>query len=305
MADYPALPLWTDAYLADTDHLTLVEHGAYFRLLMLMWRSPSCRIPNDPNWIIRRLRIDLDTFENVVKPVIDEFCTSTGNWITQKRLSEEIEYLRENSKTQSARAKSRWKKEKGACRANAGGTSSADAQSMPPARTRHRSGNAPTPTPTPTPQEELSLDRSDSQSTDDEDEFELWYRDYPRKVGRGQAERAFKTALKLASFEDLVVGRDRYAAQVDGKDPQFIKHPATWLNGKCWLDEDVAAPAERPNGASGELDNETLLWRSRIKGYRDDDFWLTEWGPAPDQPDSNVPPEVLRDFGYAPQQPEA
>jgi hypothetical protein len=20
-------------------------------------------------------------------------------------------------------------------------------------------------------------------------------------------------------------------------DPQFIKHPATWLNAKCWLDE--------------------------------------------------------------------
>ena len=29
----------------------------------------------------------------------------------------------------------------------------------------------------------------------------------------------------------------RYAAQRDGEDPQFTKHPATWLNGKCWTDE--------------------------------------------------------------------
>jgi hypothetical protein len=29
----------------------------------------------------------------------------------------------------------------------------------------------------------------------------------------------------------------RYATAQDGKDPTYTKHPQTWLNGKCWLDE--------------------------------------------------------------------
>ncbi len=47
MADFPALPLFTDAYLADCSHLSDAEHGRYLRLLMLVWLSPECRVPND------------------------------------------------------------------------------------------------------------------------------------------------------------------------------------------------------------------------------------------------------------------
>ena len=136
---FPALPLWTDAYIGDTDHLTFTEHGVYLRLLMLIWRTPGCRIPNDKNWIMRRLRTSEDEYENLVKPIIEEFCQSTGNYVTQKRLQSELEYVKGKSKKQSDRAKSRWNKEKGECHGNA---------------TPHTSGNAPTPTPTPIRKEE-------------------------------------------------------------------------------------------------------------------------------------------------------
>jgi len=48
MAEFPALPLWTDAYIADTQHLTNEEHGVYLRLLMFAWRSPDNSLPDDP-----------------------------------------------------------------------------------------------------------------------------------------------------------------------------------------------------------------------------------------------------------------
>lgn len=45
MAEYPALPLWTDAYEADCSHLSDAEDGCYLRLIIEMWRSRHCRIP--------------------------------------------------------------------------------------------------------------------------------------------------------------------------------------------------------------------------------------------------------------------
>ena len=53
MATFPALPLWTDAYLSDTDHLTFEEHGVYLRLLMMIWRNPECGCASHRNTSIR------------------------------------------------------------------------------------------------------------------------------------------------------------------------------------------------------------------------------------------------------------
>lgn len=46
------MPLHIDAYIADTDHLTAAEHGAYMLLIMKYWREGG--LPSDEN-IIRRL----------------------------------------------------------------------------------------------------------------------------------------------------------------------------------------------------------------------------------------------------------
>lgn len=65
MAEFPALPLWTDALLADTSHLTDEDFGRYIRLLILMWRTPGCKIPNDLAWISRKL---CNTSEKITCP---------------------------------------------------------------------------------------------------------------------------------------------------------------------------------------------------------------------------------------------
>lgn len=129
MADYPALPLWTDAYLADTRHLSDAEHGRYLLLLMDMWRSPGCRFPNDPAWLARKFRRTVEALEAEIMPLLREFCQCDGNWWTQKRLARESQYVQRTSRNNSAAAKSRWRKEKGECVRNA---QDGNAFAMPP-----------------------------------------------------------------------------------------------------------------------------------------------------------------------------
>lgn len=135
MAEFPALPLWTDALAADTEHLSHLEYGLYQRMLNTAWRQPSCDLPNDRVWLMRRFRLTDQEYDEICAPIIAEFWHQNGSGrLEQKRLKKERKYVKEKREKQRARAKSRWEKEKAPCRGNAA---------------PHASGNAPTPTPTP------------------------------------------------------------------------------------------------------------------------------------------------------------
>lgn len=134
MAELAFLPLATDAWVADTSHLSRVERAIYMDLLILMWRTPECRVPNDLAWVARKLNCDADESKTLAA-IVAEFCKTSGNWLTQKRLRKEFDYCLEKRKKQSDRAKSRWNKDKDTSHGNAA---------------PHVSGNAPTLSPTPT-----------------------------------------------------------------------------------------------------------------------------------------------------------
>lgn len=70
------------------------------------------------------------------------------------------------------------------------------------------------------------------------DQFEAFWTIYPRKVGKGQARKAYATALKKTPHQDILAGVRRYAEAVKETETEFIAHPATWLNGERWADED-------------------------------------------------------------------
>ena len=72
-------------------------------------------------------------------------------------------------------------------------------------------------------------------------DFNLWWECVPSKIGVGRARRAFKTALKKTDLQTLIAGIKKYAESV-ADNPEFIAHPATWLNGERWLDEPVQKP---------------------------------------------------------------
>jgi uncharacterized protein YdaU (DUF1376 family) len=110
MAQFPGLMLWTDAWVADTHHLSRDVRGAYMDLIIKMWRTPGCRVPNDDAWLARHMLMTADEVVEVLRPIIREFCQTDGNWIFQKRLQKEFLRAARIQHAQSMRAKSGWKK---------------------------------------------------------------------------------------------------------------------------------------------------------------------------------------------------
>lgn len=138
MADFPSLPLFTDAVTADCSHLTDEEFGRYMRLLILMWRTPGCKIPDDPNWISKRMRVDALAYHLHMHTIMQEFCTLSDGYWTQKRLYKEYLYVQGVTEKRRIAAKKRWDIEN-----KGNSTVQTDMQSTCTAY-------APTPTPTPT-----------------------------------------------------------------------------------------------------------------------------------------------------------
>lgn len=112
MAEFPAMPLWTDAYLADTSHLTTIEHGAYFLLLMVAWRSHDKRLPDDDAKLARYARVTKGQWARL-RPVLQEFFKVQDGYWTQGRLTDEAEAVRQHRERQSAAGKASALKRKG------------------------------------------------------------------------------------------------------------------------------------------------------------------------------------------------
>jgi hypothetical protein len=99
--------------------------------------------------------------------------------------------------------------------------------------------------------------------------FDAFWQAYPKKVAVNEAMRAFTRATERAPPDDIIRGAARYAAERDGEDPRYTKHPATWLNQDCWRDQPSiprAFPKDRP--AEWRRPNRSIFGQL----HNDDDF---------------------------------
>jgi len=147
----PALPLFGDAYLADTRHLSLEQHGAYLQLLMIAWRSEGCRLPDDDKILARMLGITKVKWAKL-KPAIMDFWTLTENGWEQKRLTKERIFVAKKSEQNAQSANARWNAK--SLENNKVDDASAYANAMP-----ERCGND-APSPPPIKKEESMPDKS-------------------------------------------------------------------------------------------------------------------------------------------------
>ena len=101
------------------------------------------------------------------------------------------------------------------------------------------------------------------------DPFEDFWRAYPRRVGKGAAQKAFdKVVNKMKiSSEVIIDGAKRYAAAKAGSEIQYIAHAGTWLNQQRWLDEDHNSTDL--DAGPHKVDSAALDWLSRNKLARE------------------------------------
>jgi len=71
--------------------------------------------------------------------------------------------------------------------------------------------------------------------------FDEFWKEYPRKLDKGAAFKAFRSALKVATFEQILAGAIAYRNDPN-RDPEFTKYPATWLNADAWENEIQPSP---------------------------------------------------------------
>lgn len=247
MSKYPYFKFWTESYLADTLHLSDAEHGIYLQLLLLQWQSPGCKLPRDDIWLSRKLRRSPEEFDRDAGEIIEEFFSSDGNYLFQKRLLAEYENAAQFSEQQSARAKSRWDKKKPSSRGNAG---------------PHTSGNASIAIATVIDKEK----KGDALVLD----FDRFWRVYPRKDDKKASMKEFGFACKRADKEKIILRAESYAASVVGTEKKFIKLPSTWLRNDCWENDyttkgNSAGFIKYPTAAEMEKQKQDLLASVRNK----------------------------------------
>jgi len=63
--------------------------------------------------------------------------------------------------------------------------------------------------------------------------FNEFWKEYPRKLDKGKALKAFSSALARETFENILAGAIQYKSDPNRMD-EFTKYPASWLNADSW-----------------------------------------------------------------------
>lgn len=66
--------------------------------------------------------------------------------------------------------------------------------------------------------------------------FDEFWKTYPRREAKAAARKAWDKALGRASPARIIAAAAAYR-DLPSREQKYTKHPATWLNNDCWLDE--------------------------------------------------------------------
>lgn len=239
------MPVFCDAFIGDTTHLSMEELGAYFMIVMVTWRNNGVPLADDDDRFARICRVTRSRWIKVLRPVIITFFeVSEGNW-RQKKLEKIWNFVSEKSLTsrengtKGGRPKLLENKET----ENLPGYLQVS-QTEPRTKASKSISNSKKERET-----KVSPKNAHSGLNGMATEFQEWWSNYPRRLARKDAEQAYKKARDSTTADELLAGARRYSESCScmiGDQRRFIKHPATWLNKGCWGDELLIAETYKP-----------------------------------------------------------
>jgi len=95
--------------------------------------------------------------------------------------------------------------------------------------------------------DKIRLDKNIKHIDNFADRFIEFWEDYPKKIGKGAAEKSYKKINPSQELQEKIIEAVKTAKQSQQwirDNGQFIPNPATWLNQKRWEDE------LQPNGGN-------------------------------------------------------
>ena len=194
--------LFTEDFIAGTQHLTNQEIGIYIRLLCWNWNKKCPGLPKDMNTILRIANCITDSEKISCEKIVNEFFVLINDHYQNERQLQEYLYITKRIEASKENGK-------------LGG------------RPKNPSTNPPTSTTTPTNKSPSKYNPL----------FNLFWDKIINKVSKGTAEKNFLRIEKewQDKAEDLAKLYNSYYDSV--KDKEFAKQPAFWLSAKKYLDK--------------------------------------------------------------------
>lgn len=220
MAEFPAIPIFTDAFISDTTHLTAAQTGAYIMLLMTAWRTKENALPDDDDFLARCSRLDKRTFVKQKSIIMRFWSLDSSHLWRQGRLDDE------RKRADEQRIKN----------AKAGKASALKRKGRHSTCVQPKSNESPTPSPSPT----VDIERVAEDKILNNILFEEFWNLYPLKSSREDSRKEYASAIeKGTAHETIINGVKLYAESVRGSSQRFIKDPPNWLRGEKWNDKPI------------------------------------------------------------------
>lgn len=269
------MPLYVADYLADTGHLSTLEHGAYMLLIMHYWQKGG--LPNNDRQLASIARASLEQWADIRTTIAEFF---GADW-RHERIDAELATAAE-------------KYEKRANAGRAGGKAKAAASSNARALPQIQPSNALPTTTTTTLKEEpngsLSETSSDAKPKSRRREyappFEAVWLQYPtdENMSKSDAFDAWKK-LDAADKDALAASIPAFIAYCRAHPDYRPKHMVGYINSRRFDGHGQQKP---------QPPADDKRWQSRMQLARERHVWSTdEWGPRPGLEGCQVPKHLL------------